>query len=72
MKYQHYAHKDEWEQARLIAYLVAQTNSTKKLKMSDIIEFPWEKESSEKNTEITNADLERLKIKAQNYINNNQ
>lgn len=72
MKYQHYAHKDEWEQARLIAYLVAQSNSTKKLKMSDIIEFPWDNQSSEKNTEITNADLERLKIKAQNYINNNQ
>lgn len=74
MKYSYYAVKDGWEQARLVAYIVAQSNSTKRLKMSDIVDFYWEKEYNIEDTKITKEDIERLKAQAQQYLkskNNN-
>ena len=64
MEYAYYAYKDGWEQARLISYLIAQTNSTNKLKLTDILKFNWE---DEVDTSISNEDVERLKQKAQLY-----
>ncbi len=61
MEYEYYAHKDGWEQARLVAYLIAQTNSTKQLKVTDILKFAWD---SEADTSISNEDVDRLKEKA--------
>lgn len=62
--------KSNWEQARLISYLIAQTNSTKKLKQSDILQFHWEKDDVQLdgNTSISNEDVDRLKNKATNYL----
>ena len=72
MDYAYYAHKDEWEQARLVAWMVAQVNSKNKLKLSDILAFYWEKESdAETTTAISNRDIDRLRKQAQQYINNN-
>lgn len=74
LKYSYYAVKDGWEQARLVAYIVAQSNSTKRLKMQDIMEFYWEKEYNVEDTKITKEDIERLKKQAQQYLkskNNN-
>ncbi len=71
MEYEYYAHKDDWEQARLIAYMTAQVNSTKQLKITDILKFYWEKENEAADTSISNADVERLRKKAQQYINEN-
>lgn len=69
MKYQYYAIKDNWEQARLIAFLIAQTNSKKKLKLQDIVPFAWdEDEENEDNKPITKSEIERLKARAQNYL----
>ena len=68
MKFQHYAYKDSWEQARLIAYLVAQCNSTNKLKPSDIMTFYWDK-SEDEDTFISDADIIRLREKAKQYEN---
>lgn len=67
MKYEYYAHKDSWEQARLIAYMVAQVNTKKELKFSDITQFYWEQDSKG-DTSIKKADIERLKNKAQQYL----
>lgn len=67
MKYQHLAYKDSWEQARMQAYIIAQCNSTKKLKPSDIMKFYWDKEEEGEDTFISNADVERLKEKAKLY-----
>lgn len=67
MDYEYYSHRDEWEQARLISYLIAQVNSKKKLKQEDILQFYWDNEK-EPETEITKRDLERLKNKAQEYL----
>ena len=39
----HEKNKETWEQTRLIMYTTAQVNSSKKLKVNDILEFPWEK-----------------------------
>lgn len=68
MKYQHYAYKDNWEQARLVAYIVAQCNSTKRLKLQDISTFYWEDVETEDTTYISTSDLQRLKDKAKYYI----
>ena len=35
--------KESWEQTRVQAYITAQTQSTKKIDMNDIMSFPWEK-----------------------------
>lgn len=68
MDFEYYSHKDEWEQTRMIAYMIAQTNSTKRLKMQDICKFYWEEE--EHDTSITKQDIERLNKMAQAYIKN--
>lgn len=64
----HLRHKDSWEQARLIAYVTAQANSTKKLKPSDIIKFGWEqtedKQDSTQSNSITLEEFERIKAMA--------
>lgn len=67
----HLRSKESWEQARFGAYITAQANSTKKLKITDILEFPWERKKVG-ITDISNADVERLKNKAKQYINNGQ
>lgn len=66
MDYEYLAYKDSWEQARLISYLVAQTNSTKELKLTDILKFHWEKDEAKT---ISNADVERLREKAKQFEN---
>ena len=64
----HLRHKEQWEQSRLISYVVAQVNSKKHLKPTDIVKFPWEssKMDNEKVTKssITIEDVERMKAKA--------
>lgn len=44
LQYGYYAEKDNWEQTRFMAWITAQMNSTKKIKMEDIIKFTWENE----------------------------
>ena len=65
-------HKDEWEAARMQAYLTAQVNSTKKLKPTDIISFAWEsaiKTATVKGQMMDRAEIERLKQQAQKFEN---
>lgn len=57
--------KESWEQTRLIGYITAQTQSTKKLKPTDIMKFPWEE--VEVNTKVSNEDRERLIEKAKKF-----
>ncbi len=67
MEYEYLSYKDSWEQSRLIAYMIAQTNSTKRLKLTDILKFQWEKEDAD--TTISNEDMARLREKAKQYEN---
>ena len=55
--------KDSWEQARLVGYIGAQTHSTKKMSVSDIVSFPWE-DTERHDTSMSNADKRRLEQKA--------
>lgn len=72
LKYEYLANKDSWEQARLIAYLIAQTNSKKKLQLSDIASFYWEENTSQPSeTSMSNTDLARLREKAKQYLKTN-
>lgn len=66
MRYEYFKKKDDWEQARLIAFVIAQVNSKKKLKMDEIVPFYWESENEKSST--SKEEFERLKIKAQEYI----
>lgn len=55
--------KNDWEQTRMIAYIIAQCNSSKQLKVTDILKFDWDNEHKE-DTTITQEDVARLKAKA--------
>ena len=68
LKYEYYSHKDDWEQSRMIAYMIAQTNSKKKLTFQDITKFYWEDEEEKHDTSISREDIERLKIKAKQMM----
>ena len=60
----HLRTKDNWEQARLIAYVMAQVSSQKHLKPTDIIKFAWEKTDKSNTQPMTIEDFERLKAAA--------
>lgn len=68
MKYLHLKNKESWEQSRMISYIIAQGNSTKKIKPTDIVKFPWEEIQIEGNTSVSKEDAERLSNKAKQYI----
>ena len=63
-----YADTNNWEQTRLISYIIAQVNSKKKLKLKDIMKFPWEKEMDAKDIEISTSDVNNLREKAQRFL----
>lgn len=64
--------KNEWEQSRLIAYTIAQSNSSKKLVPQDIMKFEWEGKEQNKASEITEEDEKRLREKAQRIKDSEQ
>lgn len=65
LNYQHYVCQDEWEQTRFQSYITAQVNSTKRMKVTDLIEFPWEKEQSEEVKPLTKEEREEMKRRAE-------
>ena len=69
MKYNYYSSKSGWEQARLVAYMIAQTNSKRTLQMDEIVKFPWEDEDdTPSKTSITKEEIEQLKKEAEQYL----
>lgn len=61
--------KTGWEQTRFLGFIIAQTQSTKKIKPTDILSFDWDKEVDSKESVITKEDIERLKEKAKLTLN---
>ena len=59
-----YADVTSWEQTRWLMYVIAQVNSRKQLKVTDILNFSWD-DSKQKNTTITDNDIKRLKEQAE-------
>ena len=58
-----YADSTSWEQTRWLMYVIAQVNSRKQLKVTDILNFSWDQ--TQKNITITDDDIKRLKEKAE-------
>ena len=61
-------HKQNWEQTRLLAYIIAQSNSTKKINITDVIKFSWDNEKNETIDIMTDEDKDRLKKKSDEII----
>lgn len=61
--------RTSWEQTRIIAYSIIQTNSTKRLSPSDILSFDWDNAESKKTPATNPETLERLRQRAKK-INN--
>ena len=65
-----YNEQGDWSRTRFLAYCNIQKSSTKKLKPTDLITFPWEKEDDNTdqintNSEpLTQSEIERLKEQA--------
>lgn len=69
-----YIDRASWEQTRLLGYINAQTQSTKRLDFSDICTFPWERDTQNIETEEeTEEQLQALRERAlaiEQHINN--
>lgn len=59
--------RESWEQTRLLGYIIAQGNSTKSLKQTDILRFPWDEENEVKDTGVSDEDVKRLRELAKQY-----
>ena len=55
--------RNSWEQCRFISYVLAQINSTKKLKPTDILSFTWDEEEKQDKDKV-----EELKKLGVNFI----
>lgn len=65
--------RNEFEQTRIISFVIAQSNSTKKLKSTDVLKFEWDKtdiEDTEKK-QLTKEDIEMYRKKAKEIIKTN-
>lgn len=62
-------HREAWEQTRIVGYIIAQANSSKTLKQSDVLRFPWdeEAEAKAKDTFVSDEDVKRLRALAKQY-----
>ena len=65
-----YYQRPEWERTRFLSYCNIQKSSSKKLKPTDLITFPWEKEESstdqinDNSEPLTQSKIDELKAKA--------
>ena len=55
--------RESWEQTRSLGFIIAQSNSTKTLKQTDILRFSWDEEEK-KDTSVTDEEIQRLRAKA--------
>lgn len=62
-------HRESWEQTRIVGYIIAQANSSKTLKQSDVLRFPWDEEvePKAKDTFVSDEDVKRLRALAKQY-----
>lgn len=61
-------HKDSWEQARMISYIIAQINSKETLNPEDIMKFYWEKDNT--TFEINHDEIELQIKELEDKLNN--
>lgn len=61
-----FAYTPQWEMTRLL--LMPNADKKKVKKVTDLIEFPWDKEYTPKNKEISNEQIATLKSKANEML----
>lgn len=74
LKSYQYRFKHQYEMTRDIAYIIAQSNSTKKIKPIDIMKFEWDNQYAKeenKKKELTEEDIALYRKKAQEIIKQN-
>lgn len=73
LKYYQYHYKTTWEQTRLISYILAQVNTKKKLKSTDIIKFDWDNAINDNITkqQMSESDIQLFRNKAKQIISKN-
>lgn len=73
LKNYQYHFKNEFEQTRILSFIIAQSNSSKKLKPSDILKFDWDNQETEtvETKQLTKEDIEMYRRKAKEIIKTN-
>lgn len=58
--------RDAWEQTRILAYIIAQVNSTKQLDISNVLPLPWDNDKIEtkQHDTVSDDDIKRLRAMA--------
>lgn len=60
--------KQSWEQTRYQCHSTIQSQSSKRIEPTDVLQFAWDKKNDKKNTSVSNEDRERLTKKAKKII----
>ena len=60
-------HKSDLEMMRFLAYVIAQTQSTKELKITDIMKFEWDEKTE--TSMPSKSDIKALKDKVNKRLN---
>lgn len=73
LKNYQYHFRNEFEQTRIISYVIAQSNSTKKLKSTDVLKFEWDNTdiNDTEKKQFTKEDIEMYRAKAKEIIKTN-
>lgn len=66
-----YTDTNSWEQCRLHLHTLSSMFSKKKIEPKDIMSLPWDNKKEKGTTEISDADILRLKNKASLIYGNN-
>lgn len=62
-----YSNSVDWEMTRWIMYSIVQSNSSKQLKVTDILKLPWDNKSLNDNIEISNNEITKLNALANKF-----
>ena len=62
-----YSNSVDWEMTRWIMYSIVQSNSSKQLKVTDILKLPWDNDKSNNNIAISNNEITKLNALANKF-----
>ena len=66
------SYRHDWERTRFNSYIIAQCNSKKKLKPTDIIKFDWDDSIHKSTKKVSSEDVARLKEKMNKILQTQQ
>lgn len=71
LDYQYMKDKENWEQARMMAFITAKSQGAKIHKMEDLMKFQWEKKEKETPVFISDEKMKEYRKRAKYIIENN-